>query len=143
MSSKTSSKESPKKSPKTTRKAKSPAKAKRSVRSPKVYSPTNTGVRAKAGQRAREQIQFYQNAKNAGRVQVPRAVVDRIVRELAKVDRVSEKAVDVVHNVVEDFIVNLFEKAKAIAGTAGRITVQADDIALVRKFGESGFCKFF
>lgn len=78
---------------------------------------------------------------------IPTAVIRRLARELlvkhSDINKISADAVEVLQDLAEDFILNLFERAWSITQYTDHLTVTASDIQLVEELGNTGFCKFF
>jgi DNA-binding protein len=62
---------------------------------------------------------------------IPIAPVARILKR-ANIDRVSDEAAEALRDMLEDYAVEISERAAKLAKHAGRVTVKADDIRLAK-----------
>jgi histone H3/H4 len=63
--------------------------------------------------------------------EIPVAPMVRILKK-ANIDRVSDDAARELRDVLEDYAVEVAERAAKLARHAGRVTVKADDIKLAK-----------
>ena len=103
------------------------------------------GERRSPGQLARAKIEYYQ--EDAESYNIPKIAMERLIREILQetsVDtRLSEPVIDLIHEVSEDFLVDLFNKSNRVAVASKRKTVKPSDMELIEDLGKSGFCKFY
>jgi DNA-binding protein len=63
--------------------------------------------------------------------EIPLAPVVRILKK-ANIDRVSDEAAKELRNVLEEYAVEVSERASKLAKHAGRVTIKAQDIRLAK-----------
>jgi histone H3/H4 len=61
--------------------------------------------------------------------ELPIAPIDRIIRK-AGAERVSQEAADALANVMENYVIDLAERALILAKHAGRKTIRVEDVRL-------------
>ncbi|KXN69709.1 histone cluster 2, H3c2-like protein [Conidiobolus coronatus NRRL 28638] len=103
----------------------------------KKYKPgpdLGKAQRARPGQRANCEIQHYTITVEHI---VPKLPFQRLIREIIhKINaeiRVQRSAVDILHEMTEDYIVKLFQDANLCVLHAGRVTVMPKDLILAQK----------
>lgn len=125
------------------------SKSPKSPRTPKaIYkSPSlKKDGKRKPGELAEKKIKFYQNDKNVNLRHIPRLAVYRLIKEVSQefaTDlKISKNVVEVLHEVLENYIVNLYSSANTLATADGRETVMVKDFEVLDKLSKLGVCNY-
>lgn len=62
---------------------------------------------------------------------IPRASIERVIRELLQDYKIEKEAINALHQVAEEYLIDFFKNADACSKNAGRKTINVEDFKLI------------